>query len=214
MNTPNSLPGRLERIQDRDEVAIEELWRRYYPQLARLAEQKLRENGMRRAAFDGEDVAASALASFFSAVQNNRFEELRDEAGLLRLLRRMTARKVIDRLRKARALKAGGGKVTGESVFDATDSSLAGIDAVAGEQPTAEWLTIMEEEVERLFAKLGNEELRLIAQLRLANYSNADIAAQRNCSIATVERRLKMIRACWSRDEEHPQQDSNLQPTA
>jgi hypothetical protein len=36
----------------------------------------------------------------------------------------------------------------------------------------------------------------------LAKFSNAEIAAQRNCSVATVERRLKMIRTCWSRDEE------------
>jgi RNA polymerase sigma factor (sigma-70 family) len=201
MTASNSLPGRLERIQDHDERAIEELWRRYYPQLARLAEQKLRHNGIRPGTCDGEDVAASALASFFKAVQHHRFEELRDEEGLLRLLRRMTTRKVIDRLRKQQAIKAGGGKVAGESVFDAADSSAAGIDAIAGEEPTGEWLVVMEEEIERLFAKLGSEELRLIAQLRLANYSNAEIAAQRDCSIATVERRLKMIRACWSREE-------------
>jgi DNA-directed RNA polymerase specialized sigma24 family protein len=193
------LTRQLAEVQRRDEAAIAALWDRYYPQLARLADQRLNSLGVRQRAFDGDDVAASAMGSFFKAVEQNRFPDLHDEESLLRLLRKMTIRKVIDRKRKTEALKAGGGDLCGESAFgNPNNSPHAGIDARSGPSPAPDWIVLMDEECQRLFELLGDEELRIVARLRMEGHSNADIAAARDCSVATVERRLKSIRELWS----------------
>ena len=199
-NTPgnHSVSQQMLEVKQHDEAAIEVLWEQYYPALARFAEKRLTTMGVRQRAFNGEDVAASALLSFFRAVQLNRFPALDSEDGLFRLLRRITIRKVIDRKRQSQTLKAGSGDVRGESAFGSHSNSGIGIDAVQGESPSPEWIAMMKEECESLFAILGDEELQTIACLRLDGYNNAEIASQRGCSVATVERRLMLIRARWS----------------
>jgi DNA-directed RNA polymerase specialized sigma24 family protein len=109
---------------------------------------------------------------------------------------------VIDRKRKTFALKAGGGKVSGESAFgDSTGTSPSfGIADVPGDAPSPDVIALMEEEFNELLARLKDDELQTIVGLKLEGYSNQDIAALRKCSIATIERRLKLIRACWTAD--------------
>lgn len=190
----DALPGQLEKILQGDEQAMAELWRLYFPHLARLAEQRMARLGVGRRYEDGDDVAASVLMSFFGAVRENRLDQLRDEAGLLRLLFQMTVRKVIDRKRKATSQKAGGGFVRGDSAFIPES---AGLDDLLGPQPTPEFLASMQEECDLLFRRLEDEDLQVIAKKRFEGYSNAEIAQSLGCSVATVERRLKMIRHRW-----------------
>jgi DNA-binding NarL/FixJ family response regulator len=45
--------------------------------------------------------------------------------------------------------------------------------------------------------KLGNEELRSIAVWKMEGYSNPEIAARLGRAVATVERRLRLIRKRW-----------------
>ena len=196
----NSISQQLDEIKKDGEDAIAALWDRCYPALARFAEKRLEAIGIQQRAFNGEDVAASAMLSFLRAVQRNRFPTLDSEDGLFRLLRRITIRKVIDRKRKSQTLKAGSGHVRGESAFGshADSGTDLGIDGVQGESASSEWIAIMEEECHKLFALLQDEELQSIAYYRLEGYSNSEIAEKLGCAVATVERRLKQIRACWS----------------
>ncbi|MEQ1827511.1 MAG: ECF-type sigma factor [Pirellula sp.] len=205
-----SIVQQLDEIKHHDEDAIAALWEQYYPALADFAGKRLTAMGVRQRAFNGEDVAASALASFFRAVQRNRFPALDSDDGLFRLLRRITIRKVIDRKRHSQTLKAGSGDVRGESAFGSHSSSgnALGIDAVQGESPSPEWIAMMEEECQGLFALLPDAELQSIACLRLEGYSNTEIAAKIGKSLATVERRLSEIRACWKSSIKHAKQDS------
>lgn len=201
MNQPpvnHSISQQLDEIKKSDEAAIAVLWNHYYPALASFAEKRLAALGVQQRVFNGDDVAASALASFFKAVQRDRFPDLNSEESLFRLLKRITIRKVIDRKRHSQTLKAGGGELRGESAFGSNSMSAFGIEGVQGETPSPEWIAMMEEECKGLFTMLGDEELQTIACLRLEGYSNAEIASQRGYSIATVERRLKLIRARWS----------------
>jgi len=196
----HSISQQLDEIKQYDEAAIAALWDRCYPALAKFAEKRLEAIGIQQRAFNGDDVAASAMMSFLKAVQLNRFPTLDSEDGLFRLLKRITIRKVIDRKRKSQTLKAGSGKVRGESAFGlSADSGTAlGIDGVQGESPSPEWIAIMEEECQNLFALLQDKELQSIACYRLEGYSNSEIATKLGCAVATVERRLKEIRARWS----------------
>jgi DNA-directed RNA polymerase specialized sigma24 family protein len=198
LSTSHSITKRLDQIKQSDEAAIAVLWNHYYPALASFAEKRLAALGVQQRVFNGDDVAASALASFFKAVQRDRFPDLNSEESLFRLLKRITIRKVIDRKRHSQTLKAGGGELRGESAFGSNSMSAFGIEGVQGDTPSPEWIAMMEEECKGLFTMLEDEELQTIACLRLEGYSNAEIASQRGYSIATVERRLKLIRARWS----------------
>ena len=203
MNQPSaghSISQQLDEIKQSDEAAIAVLWNHYYPALASFAEKRLAALGVQQRVFNGDDVAASALASFFKAVQRERFPDLNSEEGLFRLLKRITIRKVIDRKRQSQTLKAGSGQLRGESAFGSNSNSVTafGIEGVQGDTPSPEWIAMMEEECQGLFAMLGDVELQTIACLRLEGYNNAEIASQRGYSVATVERRLKIIRARWS----------------
>ena len=201
---------KLDEIKYHDEDAIAALWQQWYPALTRFAEKRLAALGVQQRAFNGEDVAASALVSFFRAVQQDRFPKLDSEDGLFRLLRSITLRKVIDRKRHGQSLKAGSGDVRGESAFGSNADSVTGlgIDAVQGESPSPEWIAMMEEECQGLFALLPDTELQSIACLRLEGNSNTEIAAMIGKSVATVERRLREIRECWTTSIENAKQDS------
>jgi len=105
-----SISQQLDEIKKDDEAAIAALWDRCYPALAKFAEKRIVIIGIKQRAFNGEDVAASAMLSFFRAVKRNRFPVLDSEDGLFLLLKSITLRKVIDRKRKNQTLKAGSGE--------------------------------------------------------------------------------------------------------
>jgi DNA-directed RNA polymerase specialized sigma24 family protein len=62
----------------------------------------------------------------------------------------------------------------------------------------------MSEEVRRLFDRLPDETLRLVALLRLEGYANDEIAASLDCALRSVERKLERIRVHWSEESYRP----------
>jgi RNA polymerase sigma factor (sigma-70 family) len=195
----NSLADLLNAAQAAEEDAFADLWRRYYPELTRFAEQRMVKLGLPRRVDDGEDVAASALGSFFRAVQNNRFHDMNDESSLLKFLFKITVWKIIDRKRKHQSLKAGGGKEIGESALDHPGKSLGNcLDQFTDAIPPPDVLMQLEEELQRLLAVLGDEQLQAMACMRLDGCDNTEIATRCRCSVATVERRFRLIRQLWT----------------
>jgi DNA-directed RNA polymerase specialized sigma24 family protein len=82
-------------------------------------------------------------------------------------------------------------------------SELAGEDS---EQARPEFLGVEPDPAEavalaeictRLLERLGKEDLRQVALLRLEGYSNAEIAHRLGRHEGTVERKLQMIREIW-----------------
>jgi DNA-directed RNA polymerase specialized sigma24 family protein len=60
----------------------------------------------------------------------------------------------------------------------------------------------MNESLERRFQMLKNPDLRRIALWKLEGYTNPEIAAQLQCTVRTVERKLERIRAYWETDSD------------
>ena len=92
--------------------AAQPLWERYFPELVRLARKKL--GGAPRRAADEEDVALSAMNSFFDAAQQGRFPNLSDRDDLWRLLLRMTSRRATDLNRHETCQRRGGNQPSGK----------------------------------------------------------------------------------------------------
>jgi DNA-directed RNA polymerase specialized sigma24 family protein len=170
------------------------LWERYFQRMVELARNKLRTSARRAA--DEEDVALSAFHSFCTAAAERRFPRLANRDDLWQVLVVLTARKALDQrkydLRKKRS--------------DASTRPLddAAIDSVIGADPDPAFAAAVADEFRALLDKLDDEQLRHIAIRKLEGYTNEDLAAELNCTVRTVGRRLAVIRDVWEGDTAVP----------
>jgi DNA-directed RNA polymerase specialized sigma24 family protein len=148
---------------------------------------------------DEEDAALSAFDRFCRAAVEGRFPRLDDRDDLWRLLVAITEREAADQMRRARRLKRGGGRVRGEADLNVSgrDEAVAGLDRIAGPQPTPDFAAEFAEEYRRLFEALRDEELRRMAVWEPEGHTVDEIAAQLGCARRTVARRLELIRTLW-----------------
>ncbi len=189
----------LPRIAEGNDEAVEALWNRYFESLVRVAGRKL--EGMAQRAVSDEDVALSALMSFVDGIRRHKFDGLRNQNELWKLLVTITARKATGYRRKAFAEKRGGGRVRGESVFVGTKPEAereAGIGQVIGTCPTPEMANMVVENCREMLGLLEPKS-RQIALWTLEGYAPAEIAERLDCARRTVERKLERIRRTWSR---------------
>ncbi len=196
-HSDDSVSQWIDGLKAGDEAAAAKLWQRYYKRLVGLARKKL--GGSPRRVADEDDVVLSAFKSFYQRVQADRFPDLHDRNDLWRLIVRITERKAYDQLRGQMRKKRGSELVAGESAFVdlQASSEMAGINQVAGPEPTPEFAAEMVEAVDRLFGQLADDELRQIALHKLEGCTNEEIAAKIGRAVATVERRLRLIRRTW-----------------
>jgi DNA-directed RNA polymerase specialized sigma24 family protein len=184
----------LDGVQAGDAVAAQRLWEGYFHRLVGLA--RLRLQGMARGAADEEDVALSAFDSFCRGAEQGRFPRLDDRDDLWQVLVLITARKAADLIRAERAQKRGGGRFSQEPAHGGP----AALSAVVGAEPTPSFAAQMAEELRRRLDRLGDDELRAVALWKMEGHTNAEIAAKLGRSLATVERKLKLIRRAWQQD--------------
>jgi len=187
----------IERIQQRDERAIEAFWRDYFDKLVTRARIKLGDHSRRDQ--DEEDIALSALNSFIRGAERGRFPNLHDRSDLWRLLLTITARKICRRQRRQHAAKRGGGAVRGESIFikPGADELSVGIAEVLADEPSPEVAAELAENYAALIELLSDAELKQIVALKMESWTNAEIADRMKCATRTVERKLERIREKW-----------------
>jgi DNA-directed RNA polymerase specialized sigma24 family protein len=195
MSAPGSVTNWLVQLKDGNAAAAQPLWERYFPRMVALARKRLRSSRRREA--DEEDVALSAFDSFCRGAEQGRFPRLGDRDDLWHLLVVITARKALDLLARQGRLKRGGGKLRGESWFGPAEPGNGGIEQVVGDEPSPEFAAQMAEECRRLLGKLDNDELRSVAVSKMEGYTNEEIAERLGSALATVERRLRLIRKVW-----------------
>jgi RNA polymerase sigma factor (sigma-70 family) len=189
---PSTVSEWLVQLKAGDEEAARKIWERHQREWVRQALRHLR--GRSRRAADEEDVALSAFANFCKRASAGGFPDLKDRAGLEALLGKLLRDHAIDLLRREGTAKRGGGEVRGDSV----NEGAGGFERFADpDEPTPEVTAMAAERFSRLLQMLGDEELRRIALLRMEGATNGEIAAQLEVSVATVERRLVMIRRAW-----------------
>ena len=75
-----------------------------------------------------------------------------------------------------------------------------GFEQVIAQDPTPDFLVLMDEQHERLLNVLRDDTHREIVRLRLAGHTNEEIAQRLEISIRSVERKLKVIRDAWSKE--------------
>ena len=203
MSSWDSFSQWFERLQRGERDAVQKLWERYFARLVALARKKL-QNLPRRAANE-EDVALSALDSFCRGAERGRFPRLDDPHDLWKVLVLITARKACD-LKKYEGRAKRDWRRTEAARRDlASDESF--FPELISREPDPAFAAQVAEQCQRLLDGL-EEELRVIAVLKMEGHTNEEIKAilkrkqaekgeKRACSLATVERKLALIRKIW-----------------
>ncbi|MDR0521583.1 MAG: hypothetical protein LBH00_06995 [Planctomycetaceae bacterium] len=183
-----------------DAGAAQQIWNDYFGKIVRLARRKL--DGFPKRDYDEEDVAISAMHSFYQGFARHKFDHIQHRDDLWKILVTITARKATAHRRHQLAQKRGGGRIRGESVFGQPDGGRGGgIADVLSTEPTPEFAASVAENCKVMLAQLQDETLRQIALWTLEGSSTEEIAAKLGCVRRTVERKLERIREIWSPPE-------------
>ncbi|HEX2474064.1 MAG TPA: ECF-type sigma factor [Lacipirellulaceae bacterium] len=190
-DTVGSITRLLPQLRDRNELAVEAIWRRYVGRVHGAARPVIA--GLGPGVGDEEDVAQSAFHAFYEAAANERLPPLGSRDELWRLLLTITRRKAIDRLRREYRLRRGGRVRTihdAEAVNQACDGGEVSID-----------LTELQESLDDLMHRLaatGDARLATVARLRLEGRSNQEIADTLGCAARTIQRKLHILERLWT----------------
>jgi len=195
-------------LADGDVEVAEKIWNDYFGKLVRLARRKL--DGIPSRDSDEEDVALSAMNSFYQGLANHKFDHLHNRNDLWKLLVTITARKATAKRRAYFAQKRGGGQVRGESVFGYQEGDQEGFANILGTEPTPELAVSVAENCRQMLDQLHDETLRQIALWTLEGYRTEEIADKIGCVRRTVERKLERIREIWGESRHVPQQHPTL----
>ncbi len=182
----------INQLKHGDQDAAQRLWERYYHRLIGLARKKLGESP--RGVKDEDDVVQSAFKSFCLRAKGGQFPDLRDRDNLWPLLVLITARKAANQRKHERRAKRGGGRVSNQPAFDASDSNDLGFTEAIGAEPSPDDATIFLTELERFMDSLDEPSHRLILLWKLEERTNPEIARHLDCSLTSVERKLRLIR--------------------
>jgi DNA-directed RNA polymerase specialized sigma24 family protein len=186
----------IRQLQAGDQAACQKLWEGYFQRLVGLARKRLREAP--RCGADEEDVALSAFDSFFRRAREGRFPQLVDRHDLWQLLVLIAARKASNLAKHERRRP-----VIRASALPGSDGSEEAPPPFAeliGREPDPAFAAQVVEASERLLEALGGKNLRSVAVWKRAGYTNEEIAATLGRSLATAERKLRLIRDAWEQE--------------
>jgi DNA-directed RNA polymerase specialized sigma24 family protein len=188
---PGSVSRLIPDLKDGDRQAMQRLWECYFQPLVRLARGRLHPGRCRGAT--AEDVALDAFLEFCDRVArpdaDRKFPRLHSREHLWKLLACFTVRTAFDYNQK-QARRAG--VVRGESALGEE-----GFAPFAGREPAPEFAAAVAE----LLDQLRDDTLRTVALRTMAGCTAAEIAREMDCSVSTVERKLRAVRSIWKSRE-------------
>jgi DNA-directed RNA polymerase specialized sigma24 family protein len=150
----------------------------FFARLVNVAKAKLNRSHL---AEDAEDVALSAMRTFMQRAKEGQFTDLEDRDSIWTLLTVIALRKTASLQRKAFA--------------DCRDfRRIQALEDFVAEGPSEAFFDRVVTEANRLFEVLPNNELREVATLRMHGYTNSEIATRLETSLATVKRRLSVVK--------------------
>ena len=191
MSSSGEVTKWIQEMQAGDRRAVQKLWEAYFRRLVGFARKKLGE--LPRRAADEEDVALSAFDSFIRGAEQGRFPRLEDRDDLWQLLLVIAGRKVIDLATYEGRDKRDWHRLSTES---GSGSSLHNL---IGREPDPAFAVELAETCRCLLERLPDDQLRQIALLQMEGCTNQEIGVRLDVSLATVERRLGLIRKTWDR---------------
>ena len=180
--------------------AINVLNQLFYEKIASIARHKLGQ--FPRRVIDEYAIANAVLQAFHLRAQKGEYSEVREPSQILLLLSRMAKDRVVDEIRTHSALKRGGGRTRGNSIFSSGRHSQThgDFDRFQSDQETPSKKEVFAEQMQQLLAKLSDPTCKSVLILRYEGLTNEEIAEHLQVSIATVERKRRRIRQVLESD--------------
>jgi RNA polymerase sigma factor (sigma-70 family) len=204
--TDHSVSEWIGQLKQGEADAAQQLWRRYSRRLIEFARRSLRSAPKRMA--DEEDVVQSVFGSICHAAAGGRFDDVTNRDELWWLLMAITRHKVIDHVRREKTWKRGFGRVLSELDpriwLRARAGEPGAIERLIGDEPTPDFLAMLQEQHQRLLALLRDDAARKVATARIEGYTVPEIAANLGITTRSVERKLRLIRSKWAKDLAQP----------
>lgn len=202
----------LRQLEAGDAQAAQPLYEHFCERLQEIVRKRIPANV--RTAYDQDDATASAFHSLFLGVRERRYQ-FDDRTDFWRLLMTIAERKVAKRVRYETRSKRDVRRVVQNSVFAVTpalsaEDVSAGVESLAGREPTPEFAAEIAETCESLLASLPDDKSRQIALLKLENHTAEEIAAKLGCTRRTVQRKLLVIRRTWQHASEIDSEGENM----
>ncbi len=193
ISTSGSVSTWIEELRAGESSAATQLWNRYHQMLLQFARQLLRDDARR--VTDEEDLVVAAFESFFCRLAAGQFPELARCDELWALLVTIIDRKAVNALRRFMADKRGGGRVVGHSTLSGEN----GVESVLASAGSAPPLPDVAASLSELFDAL-DDDMREVVWMRMDGYTIEEIGQRMNRSVATVERRLRLLRDQWIKE--------------
>jgi DNA-directed RNA polymerase specialized sigma24 family protein len=178
------------------ENAARQIWDLYVRDLLSLARHRLDRKVRRRV--DEDDILQSVYKSFCLRRQHGELD-LRDRDHLWHVLVLLTLRKVVNASKTHRAIRRDVGREVTSS-GEGPDIPQWALEQITASGPTPADVVAFNEDVQVRLQELSDPELRQIALDKMAGWTNRQIAVRLNYTETTVERKLKRIRAQWTKD--------------
>jgi len=152
---------------------------------------------------DEEDVLQSMYKSFCLRQRRGDFD-LSNRDELWKRLVQITLRKARNTANRHLLAKRDVRRdVSGSAApVDDLDDPTALLNQLDIDDPTPAEAALLNEALEQRFQALRGPELRVIAQKKLEGFTNQEIAAELQCTVRTVERKLERICTYWGRAED------------
>jgi DNA-directed RNA polymerase specialized sigma24 family protein len=187
MSSAGSMTLLLRQLKAGDEAALAALHARYGPLLTKKAGGRLRGAGAPRRTADEEDVVQDAFWSFYQGLKDGKLPRLENRHDLLALLTHIVACRVHNHLSREHTHKRYAGPARGDSVL---------ADLAAQAEPTPLEHALLTDCYRHYLDGLP-DSLRATAELYLAGWRQTEIAAELNCVVRTVQRKLALILQRW-----------------
>jgi RNA polymerase sigma factor (sigma-70 family) len=188
MSSRGSVTLWIEQLKAGEEAVLAKLHKRYWPELVRMAQKRLRRAPCR--ASDDEDVAQAALWSFYRALRAGRVPQMTNRDDLVAFLTHIVACKAANQIDHEVGVQKRNADRT------QSDSSLDRLAEAPGPTPLEQ--ALLNECYQRYVTALP-ETLRDIAELYLSGCTHQEIAAHVGFVVRTVERKLALIFEKWQK---------------
>jgi len=192
VSTDGSVTHLIGEMKAGNPQALDELYRAYFPRLVALARKKLSQSPP--LGEDEEDVVQSVFGRLCQIAERGWYPSLQNRNDLWVLLFCLTARKIGRLKRKHLPIPEANILHPGEQI---AGDEARGLESLLDHEPTPEEAAAFAEDVKQRLDALNDDILRQVAQWKMENFTDEEIAHKLGCVTRTVERKLWVIRNTW-----------------
>ncbi len=194
LDLTGSVTRLLRQLPNSDPRAVTAIFEVYFNKLAAEGQKLLHPKHLR--IVDGEDLALSVLRHFFDDASNNRLPTFSSRHEVWRMLHARLRNRAANQRRELNAQKRSVTRVIPESDLAAGDRL---------QSPSLDHLPssrtdpgdLLRQLHEQLLERLTDPTQSQIAAKLLEGFSTAEIAQELNLSVATILRKIQLIRSKW-----------------